>query len=209
MFLFFKIIFIFTLSTFSYSKECFNFVAHQGSEIIAEVLEKALLKRNECLKVKYVPGKRATLELESGKYDGELGRISDYKKEVGAFAVMIPVPIFKANGILVSEKSLTKEDLKNYSGTVGVIRGWKWMEEVLAANNIKNKLVVKSFEDIVNVYNRDRISAFLIPENSLAISNVGRQNFRLPIYDINLYVWLHISKKEKLNYFSEILRENN
>ncbi len=184
---------------------CYSFVAQAGSEASGEIFIKAAKKEGICVTVDYAPGKRTTKLLRSGKYVGEVGRIASYKEIIGDKAFILEPALASGEGVAISSTISEKSKLQNYSGQVGICRGWKWMSELVAQNKMTNIFEAKDFDQLINALNHRRIDLFFAPLPLINFSKILVKYEVIPIYEIKVFVWLHHERKDLSTKFSRVL----
>ncbi|PIK16084.1 hypothetical protein [Halobacteriovorax sp. JY17] len=172
---------------------CYKFVSPIVNKDLAESLQYKLSKKGICINVDYFPGKRATKDFESGQYVGEIGRIRSYADYLGESGVLIGPRISSSIGVLISDHLKNKEDLLNYKGTLGLLHGWKWMEDIANKMRVEKLFKAKSVYQLVQSYDRKRVSSFLVSQGGLKSFRISRNYKMIKVFDIELFVWLHKS----------------
>lgn len=166
---------------------------------------KSLEEKNYCAKVNYIPAKRAIFLLKSGRYDGEIGRINEYESEVSDFAIRVPTPIYTFEGIFISHKKMAKEDIKKIESPIGIVRGIRWIEQMLEENQIENKYTVNEYSYLIKPFNTGRINYLFYPKELYKKEDFKREHHSMHMNYKELYLWLHKKNESKMSFFNELL----
>ena len=97
-----------------------------------QILKEAYQQLGVDIRVEEYPGERSLVAANTGKTDGELGRIQGMEKEYSNL-VMVPVPLFELSVSAFSNQAIsinTVDDLKKYR--IGFVGGTKVVEGMTA-----------------------------------------------------------------------------
>ncbi len=183
-------------STKAYA-QCLRFALGSGSAYMpayAHVLSNILSQDGICNSVKLYPSKRATTELLNGRVDGEFGRIQFYGQNFPGRLVRVDPAFFHYEGWLITRNPAINS-LDQVTGPLGVVRGWKWMQQVAQQLNIRKIEKTSSIENLVKMFHAGRVEQILISDVNLKLLGLEHQNFpRFKTIDLNLHIWLDKTK---------------
>ncbi|MBE7637388.1 transporter substrate-binding domain-containing protein [Sneathiella sp. P13V-1] len=189
--------------------DCLNLAADSSFEnypSLASQLEKQLSKNGICAKILYIPGKRGTKMLLSHDIDGEVGRISYYKRRVGSSAIKVPTPLFTTNGMFVSRVPDLKK-YQDYKGKIGILRGWVWMDEAVKNFVPRNIVAVDNIDTLHSIFRKKRVDAILLPEGMVNAFKLEKEKTILLASKLTYHVWLSSKNRNLVAPFDKAIRE--
>lgn len=148
------------------------------------------------VEVIYLPPERALVNVNNGKIDGDIFRISGIeKKYTNLIMVPEPIAIFEFTGFILSGETSI-----NFSGwsslethSVGLIQGWKYYENNITTNT--NIVKVSKAELLIGLL-RDKKVDVILYERWMALHfakklNVPLQRFKKTLAAMPMHIYLH------------------
>lgn len=162
-----QLILCFSLITPAIASTKMVFTTYPGSGMTLvekPIVEDLYSRLGMAVEVVSLPAERSLLMSNSGKFDGELGRLEIIGKNYKNL-IMIPVPLeYIKNTALVSK---TNVDLSGYESlkpyTVVALNGYKYFEDMLIKHKIEHVLVTH-FEQIFQLLEKGRVDIALTTE---------------------------------------------
>ena len=176
------------------------------SQKVGETLEHLFAGHEPCFTVSYNPTARSAQMLLDGEVDGEFLRLADFSPYQHADVVMVPVPLVRGEGILVSrDKKFTSLESLGQNA-LGIRRGTDWSDHL--SQSYPNRIVVPSYELMVEMFNKGRIDALLIDDLNLRdYEKMLPGTTRTTLKGTSAYVWMAAKHKDLIPEITRVLQK--
>lgn len=170
----------------AWAKEKLVFSTINGISIIGageQFLKEAYQQLNIDISVEEYPGERSLVAANTGKTDGELGRIAGIEKEYPNL-IMVPVPILRLSISAFSNKQISianKDDLKKYR--IGFVAGTKIVENM--TNEVPHRMRVSRPDQLFQMLLLNRIDVAIdMTEDGLVLMKSDKYKMIKPVSPI-------------------------
>ncbi len=182
---------MFPLSTAVSANEgdCLTFIAQDndvGREISANFSE-ALNRKSICHKIEFFPEKRADFLFRDEKYDGYIARVAEFLKNSPVAVRQVGPSVVQATGVILSRSDKIKSVKDLADNSIGIIRGWLWMEKMTAGH--RNTVQATSIIGLTEMFLSENVDTILMPQEALFV--FGLENyFQHIVADLQVYIYL-------------------
>ena len=184
------------LPAFSHADECLDFALPGGDLIdhkVAEYAQRSFEAYGVCVNITVLPAVQATKQLLNGSLDGEIARIEDYVHQVGHVALKVPSPVmFYKTFMLTGDQSVeTISDIDRPDVTVGIVRGWTWMEKLVSQFRFAKIRVVDEQMTLIEMLDKGRLDVIFLGADVIDAHDMDGRYKCVPMGHYAHYIWLH------------------
>lgn len=183
---------------------CLIFIAQDnepGREISLNFSE-ALDGQNICHTIDFFPAKRADILFQDSKYSGFVGRVGEFLKKSPVAVFHIEPSVIQATGVIVSRSDKIKS-VKDLAGSsIGIIRGWLWMEKLTAGHRYTVK--ASDIIGLAEMFHSGNVDTILMPKEALYA--FGLQNYAHSVVaDLKIYIYLKTGQENVAEAISKAI----
>ena len=198
------------LPSFSLAGECLHLAMPGGDRIVRDAAAYAMqmfYRFGVCVNISVVPPRRATNMMLAGELDGEIARTADYAEAVGQVADKVPTPVMiqKACMVTSNDRAQSLKDIDRPDFTIGIVRGWYWMNKIAKQFQNANVRVVEEQSTLIEMFKKGRLDAILMGTDVVKFHQMDTRFNVIHIGEFPAHVWLHKNKSYMLGHIDDAI----
>lgn len=189
------------------NKDCLTFIA-QDNDVGREVsinFSEALNKQNICHTIDFFPEKRADFLFRDKKYDGFVARVGVFLRNSPVAVRQVGPSVIQATGVILSRSDKIKSVKDLEDNSIGIIRGWLWMEKMTASH--RNTVQATSIIGLTEMFLSENVDTILMPQEALFV--FGLENyFQHTVADLQVYIYLKTGHDDMGDRISKAIKHH-